>query len=406
MTEENHLLITPLLRLAIQIYRLTIGSPPSVFGDLYLVPNCRTTGVAQFQTIKITWKNLPFLLIGTANLLLPFVGCGYMLLKKFIYRDKMNLDTINLIIFIAFFISALVILTSFRDFCILRDEIPFVNNLLSNALRFQLLPKNDDYVDYSGYALCYLIIGIVVFPLPGSVVATFYNLNPFQHIINETVLPHPYFHTLTMVVLRNVVSWLLLSSVLWLLFVRILFLAIAGPILASVTLDAQIQSLIKGRLSERQILRNYIRLWLLLAEIQLLLNRIIFLLISWSQVFILLLVWASIRCFDILPKFMLVGAFAAMIGGIGLATLLLISSSNIRLNSLRLVNSKRCKYHGYNRHRSNYYYTLKWRAQQAIPLSCGTHFKMSMDAVMIYLKVLTENALNAILLIIPDKYVL
>ncbi|CAL8069348.1 unnamed protein product [Orchesella dallaii] len=137
MAEEHQLLITPLLRLAIQIYRLTVGSPPSVFGDLYLVPNCRTRGVAQLLKIKITWKNLPFLLIGIANLLLPLVGCGYMLLKKFVYRDKMNLDTINLILFIGFFISILVILTGFRDFYILRDEFPFLNDLLSNALRFR-----------------------------------------------------------------------------------------------------------------------------------------------------------------------------------------------------------------------------------------------------------------------------
>jgi len=57
--------------------------------------------------------------------------------------------------------------------------------------------------------------------------------------------------------------------------------------------------------------------------------------------------------------------------------------------------------HTFNSRRHNYFYTLKWKAQQPLPAYCGEQFQMSTEAVMLYLEVISSNVTNALLLIKP-----
>ncbi len=114
-----------------------------------------------------------------------------------------------------------------------------------------------------------------------------------------------------------------------------------------------------------------------------------------------LLAWLSINAFKNLPIFIVVATTAAFAGGIGIVVFLLRVLLFARLYSKQLINQKRKRWAMYSNRKRTYYYTLKWKAQMELQLTCGKQFCISESAVNNYFYVLTTNLTNAILLIAP-----
>ncbi len=94
-------------------------------------------------------------------------------------------------------------------------------------------------------------------------------------------------------------------------------------------------------------------------------------------------------------------AVAAFIGELSIAICFLRFGLYSRWYSMQLVDTKRRQYFSYNRKIKNYVYTICWKAQKDLPVTCGSNFAMSKNAVNNYLQVLSTNVTNAVLLIKP-----
>lgn len=114
-----------------------------------------------------------------------------------------------------------------------------------------------------------------------------------------------------------------------------------------------------------------------------------------------LLAWLSINAFKIFPLYIVAATVDAFAGGIGIVVFLLRILLLARLYSKQLVNRKRKGWTMYANKKITFYYTVKWKAQMELQLTCGKQFYINESAVNNYLYVLTTNLTNAILLITP-----
>ncbi len=120
-----------------------------------------------------------------------------------------------------------------------------------------------------------------------------------------------------------------------------------------------------------------------------------------SKVVLTFLFYIPVKCYKIIPvsftTIYMVGFILGTITACGCLHLAAI----IRLKSKNLIGSVLNGFHVYGMHKSGggAHWKRKWRAQMSLPIKCCSHFAMSKNAVKIYMRVLSDNITNAILLI-------
>ncbi|CAL8068667.1 unnamed protein product [Orchesella dallaii] len=170
-----------------------------------------------------------------------------------------------------------------------------------------------------------------------------------------------------------------------------------------VSLTAHVNTLLSHNLNRREFLRRFIYLRVLIAHLRVFICKIAMDLVSGSLFILTVFAWFSVRGFFIFPLFIPVAGVSAFVGGLGIAIFALQEITSIREQSNAIIRNRRAQHHSFNRSRTDYYHTAKWKAQLAFPLQCGDKFMFSKGAIMDYLNVLSTNITNSVLLLIPPE---
>jgi len=194
---------------------------------------------------------------------------------------------------------------------------------------------------------------------------------------------------------------LVLLEVGAIIFFKILFIAVTVAIVLGISTNSYLFSLGSRKLSGKNVLRYYEHLMIIAMLGRTFVAFLCLSFVAWTVPFFSTIAWFSVRCAGIMPAFVIVAASAGFVGGVGLAIQILYQMANVRVISDNFIKSQRARFHTFNSRRYNYFYTLKWKAQQPIPAYCGEQFQMSREAVILYLEVIITNVTDALLLIKP-----
>lgn len=267
--------------------------------------------------------------------------------------------------------------------------------------------SNKNNNDIAGFLLAFLIIGSAFFFLPFPVVVWFIDLNPVSEVVaNLNILPHVYYRSAGEIVFANIFSLLLFTLGIY-TCMKYVFIFILIPTLMGVYAMTVFQTLIASEMTNEysEDLPLFIfEFILMVATIEKeFIAQLTFNLIVTSQLVLTIFAWLSINCFRIIPVFIVATAIGSFACGFSVAYFLLMNTTNVRLVSAEIIQRKRNQYSG--RHCGKWskerYLNLKWKAQQPLPLYCGSNFALSKDAIINYINVLNTNITNAILLIFP-----
>lgn len=169
-------------------------------------------------------------------------------------------------------------------------------------------------------------------------------------------------------------------------------------ILAAMSCKAYFQTLVKTtKMSEDRVLRKFAELVVLGRILEAWTSASLESFIGWSQLFLCCTGWLAINCYGIMPAVVVVGGGASFVIGLLVSVYCLQMTADSRALSWELIEEKRRRFWTGNRHSTVYYYKAKWAAQQPFPFSCGEYFSISTSAIMVYLDVLLNNLVSAVL---------
>jgi len=246
----------------------------------------------------------------------------------------------------------------------------------------------------------YYMTGITLFVTPLPLFCILCGLDSYSYIIMDIFMPHPYYHDFIMVIWTTILSYILLSFLVYILFKQMgIVLAFVNAF--GIVFNSVLSTLEKSNLSTPQQLKVYSSLQICFKICGKLTDQIMATLFIWGLSICSILPWIAIKCIGIVPLFIVIGAVAATIGGVLIAVANLQMFTSIRQKSLEFIASGRASVFTFNRSKSWYYYLTKWRAQQVINMTCGGLFPISKHAIMVYLDVLSTNITNSVLLIHP-----
>ncbi len=111
--------------------------------------------------------------------------------------------------------------------------------------------------------------------------------------------------------------------------------------------------------------------------------------------------WLLLKCWNILPAYVTF-VFYLIINVIIAATLLILPLS-VKIGDISeiFVLSKTASNHTFNRSNKKYYYYLKWKSLQKLPIRFGVQFILTRQTLNNYFSLLMENITNAVLLVNP-----
>ncbi len=108
-----------------------------------------------------------------------------------------------------------------------------------------------------------------------------------------------------------------------------------------------------------------------------------------------LFLWIIVNCFHIIPILMVSIFASGVCGGLSVTILLLNMHARLRSHSiaLKIDNLKQFQ-------RSRFaYLRRRWLAHQPLPIKCGQHFAFSKEAIMNFLNVQVDLAINVLILV-------
>jgi len=250
--------------------------------------------------------------------------------------------------------------------------------------------------------LLYYMIGIIVFVTPAPVFFILLEIDPVTSILSDLFLPHPFYHNFFHIISTAIISLYAFAFGFYTTYkqigVYITFGTAFGIVLTSVL--SNFEELSKNS-SPRKVLQGYCTFRVIFKTVDILTSENTVTLLMWSLMAFSLCPWLYIRCFKILPLFIVLAALAATLGGVGLTLVIMQLLIGVHLKSIDFVKSQRACYFTFNRSKGNYYCTRKWKAQQPLRLTCGGYFPLSENVIMVYLSILSTNVCNAVLLVKP-----
>lgn len=168
------------------------------------------------------------------------------------------------------------------------------------------------------------------------------------------------------------------------------------------TIKACVRYLVKeSKLLERFTLHFYTQLQVLFKESEYYTRRLLFIAILSSQGGITTTWWMVIKCWNILPIFMVFATLLAAIISTLVMGLLLPHGVEICDRSEKFVSNKTSSNHTFNKYSKNRYNYLKWKSQRMLAIHVGTQFTLSKSTPIQFFEILMINLTNAILLIEP-----
>lgn len=264
-----------------------------------------------------------------------------------------------------------------------------------------------DTKDLSGFLVLYLISGLVLLGIPVPLVFSVAGINAICQIILDMrfLVGDPYEMTVSRILVCESVS-LLLFGVGHYIFFKYVFVFISVPSLMTVAAKSALDMFVGHDAlqvhSEDFLLRHFETTRLVIIIAKRFIGQQSLYTIVISQIYLTIAAWLCINCHKIIPWFVIATMAAGFVGCFGLAVFLLTMIAKLGTLSRRIIEGKRTQFgskiHGMQTR--NKYLSLKWTAQQPLPLSCGPHFAIDQDAVMNYVNVLMDNISNAVLLIL------
>jgi len=251
-----------------------------------------------------------------------------------------------------------------------------------------------------GHLLRFVSTDVLLFVTPLPFLLVLMDLDGYGPILNDLFLPLPFYHGLNIIVVKKFTSLVLCCFAYYITFKHVLISLFMSSTLAISTMS-YLKTLENDAFTPQRYLRCYTYFWLVASTGRNLMGYLILTLLCSGLFGYTLTAWFSINCYYQLPTFLLLGTIAATVGGTSLAICILELAVQCRLKSKEIVRKKTAFYFTFNRSRRNYFLLMQWKAQQAIPLTCGERFALGEGTVMNFLRVLSENITNAVLLIFP-----
>lgn len=250
-----------------------------------------------------------------------------------------------------------------------------------------------------GTLLSLMVVGAGTAAPMFVLVAIATGLDPFYFIIEDLILPHPYYRSIPVIILALAVRFVLgyLCVIEFLRFgTMVVIIAVIG-IFAGLSICKKLKYVFYEK-----CLHLYVQLRLILCSIQAFTRLCIFILIFGGQFATVLLLWLVFKCYAILSVFIYAAVCILTAYLIALVAMFLPTLARIRTETGGLIGNKLNLHFCTNRMNTRkYYYMSLWRAQQSVYLMCGNYFVLKKGVTMTYLRELITNLVNAVLLVDP-----
>lgn len=158
---------------------------------------------------------------------------------------------------------------------------------------------------------------------------------------------------------------------------------------------------LQDRFSHNLLLKYYFRVLVFIRSTDQLTSDLMFYFIMFGQLLLLLYAWAIVHCKELLPIFITTACVAFCVGGLILSIFILRVAAYVQAYSSQLVDVKRTQCFGHGREKRRYYFTAKWGAYKKAWIGFGSRFVITLDSINVNLEVLTNNIIDAVLLIVP-----
>ncbi len=271
----------------------------------------------------------------------------------------------------------------------------YLRNILKISTQY---PKRNISGDTVGFFLNGAIIFVIIVPIPVTILAIATHLDPFYFIFEQLLLPHPYYRSISVIILLTLTR-VVLGFFCVVEFLRFVILTGIGVMILVFAIVSISQKLV--HVFDEKCATLYVQLRLVIAKIENLLSFFTAVAIFGSQFVSVLLIWVVFKCFNLLSIYLyIIDCFLAGFF-ITFVSLILPAITTIHSETEQLVKRKITSYHCAC-HKSNvkYYYYL-WKAQQSVYFKCSTFFVVNKKITALYSKELINNIANAILLIDP-----
>lgn len=119
---------------AIYLFRVSYGFITPIVLDMHINDS---TGEVKFVKIKLKWYTLPWFLANLFTLVFLTIGDIYLLLQKLFLGDRINLDVLQIIMFIGTLTACALFFAEGRVLLETWDIFPFFSLMLSNKLSYR-----------------------------------------------------------------------------------------------------------------------------------------------------------------------------------------------------------------------------------------------------------------------------
>ncbi len=144
-------------------------------------------------------------------------------------------------------------------------------------------------------------------------------------------------------------------------------------------------------------LRSYRELFLLHNVVAPTTNSIASIIVIFSLVVLSVFMWLAVNCYYVIPFVFVCISFTAFVVGIGLILNVMLLLAWFRNKSIFLIKDNLERHYSFAGGRKGYIWKM-WRAMQPLPINCGHKFAFTKDAVVNYMRVLTDAVVNVSLL--------
>lgn len=237
-----------------------------------------------------------------------------------------------------------------------------------------------------------------------SLVGVAANLDPFYFALEQLILPHPYYRSLSIILAswfaRFILGYLCVIEITRWFSAMVLILIVA--MFAVLSIIRKLDFVACG-----DCFSLYIQLRIVITSIEPFTRLLTFSVILWSQIGVVLLWWLVLKCYKYMPIYMycadlLIAIYSSILMALTLPTLSKIEANASAFIRARL-NGEFCANKQQYYKRKCYRYML-WRAQKSVCLECGSIFKFEGNVTMTYFSELINNLVNAVILINPTSF--
>lgn len=255
-------------------------------------------------------------------------------------------------------------------------------------------------MDTIGIVLNVLIVLVIIFPIPVTIIGVATQLDPFYFIFEQLLLPHPYYRSIQLIVLIPLIR-IFIGYFCVVEFLRFSTFAVFGVVIGVFAVYSISEKLTHVFYDKSFMLFNQLRIGLAVTEN--LTNFFAAVFIFGFQFATILVLWVLFNCYHLLSIFIYIIGCCLVGYLILLIAMVLPTITQIHTQTKNLIKTKLKLYFSVGRKYSQkyYYYTL-WKSQRIVYLSCYNFFIIQKEVTMLYWKELIANLADAILLISPE----